>query len=505
MTRLLVLLSLLGFALAESAYVFTPQGTVRGGVNTQAQVAYFLGIPYARAERWKAPVPVERLEGVFQAMAPATACPQRRSLTTDLGGYLPPKSEDCLNLGVWMPLGSPPARGWPVMVWIHGGSFTGGSWAEPVYEGTQLASRGVVVVGINYRLGPLGWLALENLKAESPEGAVGNYGLMDQLEALRWVQRNIRAFGGDAGNVTIFGHSAGGMSVCTLMASPRARGLFHKAIVMSGGCEYVRTLEQDREFVGRWAALMGCPGADLACLRALPLERLFPTSGVVLEGLRKLEEGGFLKTPWKPHIDGVYLSKTPLQALQDGDAAGIPLIAGGTFQESWGEVVGGPGSWEEFTRRAEEAFAGKGQQFTALYRSLYDWPNEAWGYFQTDRYLLCPSLEAARAQALYAPTYAYLQTFQSPFLSVLGSFHGIDMPLLFGTHNSWPALMLFFTQEALEKGQLYSEELQRAWVSFARTGSPGPSWQDYGQGLFRFGDWSQMIPNEYARRCGLFR
>jgi len=505
MPRSLALLLLLGFALAQSAYVFTPQGTLRGGVNTGAQVAYFLGIPYAQAERWKAPVPIGRLEGVFQATAPTTACPQRRSFTTDLGGYLPPKAEDCLNLGVWMPLGSPPPGGWPVMVWIHGGSFTGGSWAEPVYDATALASRGVVVVGVNYRLGPLGWLALESLRAESPEGAVGNYGLMDQLEALRWVQRNIRAFGGDAGNVTLFGHSAGGMSVCTLMASPRARGLFHKAILMSGGCEYVRTPQQDRDFVARWAELMGCFGADLACLRSLPLERLFPSSGPLLEGLRKLEEGGFLKSPWKPHIDGVYLSKVPLQALQDGDAAGIPLIAGGTFQESWSEGVGGPASWEEFARRAEEAFAGKGQQFAALYRSLYDKPNEAWAYFQTDRYLLCPSLEAARAQAPHAPTYAYLQTFQSPFLSVLGSFHGIDMPLLFGTYNTWPALLLFFTQEALEKGQRYGEALQRAWVSFARTGDPGPGWREYAEGLFRFADSSGMIANEYPPRCGLLR
>lgn len=505
MPRLLALLTLLGLALAEGAYVFPPQGTLRGGVNAGARVAYFLGIPYARAERWKAPVPVERLEGAFQATAPTTACPQRRSLTTDLGGYLPPKSEDCLNLGVWMPLGSPPPGGWPVMVWIHGGSFTGGSWAEPVYDGTSLASRGVVVVSINYRLGPLGWLALESLKAESPEGAVGNYGLMDQVEALRWVQRNIRAFGGDAGNVTVFGQSAGGMSVCTLMASPKARGLFHKAVIMSGGCEYVRTHEQDREFVAKWAELMGCPGADPACLRAVPLERLFPTSGPVLDALRKLEEGGFMKSPWKPHVDGVYLTKTPLQALQDGDAGGIPLIAGATLQESWAEVGGGPGSWEEFAKRVEEVFTGKGQPFAEAYRPLYPRPNEAWGYFQTDRYLLCPSLEAARAQAPHAPTYAYLQTFQSPYLGNLGSFHGIDMPLLFGTHTAWPSLVLFFTLEALQKGQRYTEELQRAWVSFARTGTPGPEWRSYEQGLYRFADSSGMVANEYPPRCGLFR
>jgi para-nitrobenzyl esterase len=499
-----VLLLGMGLALAN-AYVFPPVGAIRGGVNAQAGVAYFLGIPYASAERWKPPVPIGRFDQVLEATRPTTACPQRGVFTVNYGGYLPPKSEDCLNLAVWMPTRARPAGGWPVIVWIHGGSFAGGSWAEPIYDGTRLAAGGAVVVSINYRLGALGFLALPALKAESSDGSVGNYGLLDQIEALRWVKQNVAAFGGDPANVSLMGQSAGGMAVCTLLAAPGARGLFHKAAVMSGGCEYVRTLEQDAQFLRSWGVLMGCPDLSLPCLRSLPAERFFPTGGEARRQLEALElqAGGFGQLPWKPHVDGVVLSKKPLQALRDGDARNIPLLAGATFQESWDEVGDGPTSWAAFEQQVNEALPGKGAQLAQIYREVTPKPQEAWAYVVTDRVLVCPSLEAAWAQAPFAPSYTYLQTFVTPLWPGLGSFHGIDVPLLFGTQTTWPSLALFFTLGAQEKSERYGQELRQRWLQFAQGGYPG--WPEVKPNqLFVFADQASTQPSPYARRCAAF-
>jgi len=394
------------------------------------------------------------------------------------------------------------------MVFIHGGSYTGGGWAEPLYDGTALAAQGVVLVGFNYRLGPLGWLALPALQRESPQGSTGNYGLLDMLLALRWVQRNIQAFGGNPDNVTLFGHSAGGMAVCTLMAVSQARGLFHKAIVQSGGCGYVRTLEEGFEAGRRWAAQMGCGPDNLACLRSLPLERIFPPEDRSIGALlRRVEAGEFAQAPWKPHLDGVVLAKPPLQALREGAASEIPLIAGATAQEAWGERFVGPSSWEGFAQRVEEKLPGQGRRAVELYRPRAADPAEAWAYFQTDRILLCPSLEAAEAQAPHAPTYAYLVRWASPVLEALGSFHGIELPLLFGTENTWPAQALFLTQEALEGSRRLAQALQLQWVNFAVTGAPYlQGWPEAKSGYaMAFDQQPGLIPSPYAERCGLFR
>jgi para-nitrobenzyl esterase len=507
--RLMVVLGvLLGAALGQSAFVLTPQGRFLGGINEKAQVAYFLGIPYARAERWKAPQPVMRLQGVFRATQPGHACPQRGVFTTRLGGYIPPQSEDCLNLGVWTPMAAPPAEGYPVMVWIHGGSFTGGSWAEPVYDGTSLAAQGVVLVGFNYRLGSLGWLALPALRAESPEGSTGNHGLLDMLEALRWVQRNIAAFGGNPDNVTLFGQSAGGMAVCTLLATQAARGLFRKAIIQSGGCEYVRTLEQGFQAGRQWAEQLDCNADDLVCLRQIPLERLFPPEDRSIGALlRRLEAGEFAEVPWKPHLDGVWLNKLPLRALRDGDAAGIPLIVGATAQETWGERFAGPSTWDEFVRRVEKRLPGTGSRAARLYQARHPDPTEAWAYLQTDRILLCPTLAAGEAQSDHAPSYAYLVRWVSPVLGFLGSFHGIELPLVFGTETSWPSLVLFLTLEAMDTSRPLAHQLQSQWINFATTGQPSIlGWPEIKSGYaMGFDTQSGLIPDPFAERCALFR
>ena len=207
-----------------------PAGAVQG--VQVGEVTAFKGIPYAAPptgeNRWRAPRPVEPWDGLRDAFDFGPACIQptprvRHLYSNDLGAT----SEDCLTLNIWSPAG---ARAAPVFVWIHGGALTGGSSREPMYDGRRLAERGVIVVSINYRLGALGYLAHPALSAESDRGVSGNYGLQDQIAALRWVRDNIVAFGGDADNVTIAGESAGALSVMYLMASPEARGLFHKAV-----------------------------------------------------------------------------------------------------------------------------------------------------------------------------------------------------------------------------------------------------------------------------------
>jgi para-nitrobenzyl esterase len=503
MRRLLIAMVLLGSVFGQ-ALVNSPQGVIEG-LNSGA-VNTFLGIPYAKAERWKAPKPVEHLDGVFKATKPGPACPQRGTFTVRLGGFIPAHSEDCLNLAVWRPV-APSAKGYPVVVWIHGGSYVGGSWAEPVYEGKALAAQGVVLVGINYRLGSLGWLAAPASQGEV--GSTGNFGLLDMLEALRWVQRNIQAFGGDPTNVTVMGQSAGGMATCSLLASPASRGLIHKAIIMSAGCEYVRTLEQGFKWSKEWAKQFGCDNTDLACLRKLPLSVLFPPEDRSIGALmERTNSGDFTEAPWKPHVDGVVLHKVPLQALRDGSAAGIPLIVGATSQEAWGDRPGAPADWPSFAVRAarvDKRLAGRGSEATTIYQARHANPADAWAYFQSDRILVCPTYAASAAQSAYAPTWHYMVDWASPVLLDLGSFHGIDMPLLFGTQRSWPSLIASVTREAMQSARGVTETFQRYWLEFAKRGDPGMDWLDASSGkALLLGERTGLIADPYLARCTLF-
>ncbi|WP_262422743.1 carboxylesterase family protein [Brevundimonas denitrificans] len=218
----------------DAPVVQAPAGSVRG--EALDGVAAFRGIPYAEAPtgrmRWRAPVTAAGWDGVRDASRFGPAChqPPSRPGSIYAPAETPAMSEDCLSLNVWTPENAENA---PVFVWIHGGSLTGGSGSEVMYDGARMAAEGVVVVTINYRLGVLGYLAHPDLSAESTDGVSGNYGLLDQIEALRWINRNIAAFGGDPGNVTIAGESAGALSVMYLMAAPQAHGLFHKAVAQS--------------------------------------------------------------------------------------------------------------------------------------------------------------------------------------------------------------------------------------------------------------------------------
>ena len=507
MQRLLVLLFVLSSALAQNALVLTPQGSLKGSFNPQAQVAYFLGIPYAKAERWKAPQPA-RWKGVLEATQVGSACPQRASFFGRVGGYVPPQAEDCLSLNIWAPLGTPPDGGWPVMVWIHGGSFTSGSSVEAVYDGTTLASRGAVIVTINYHLWVFISLPLPALLSEAPLKSFFNYGPLDQLEALRWVQRNIQSFGGNPQNVTLFGQSAGGMPVCTLMGSPLAKGLFQKAIIQSGGCEYVKTLGQGFKYGEGLAKLLGCDPGDLACLRALPTERFFPPDeSPLLEQIMRLVGESFAERPYKPHVDGYVLDMTPLEALRKGRAAGIPLIAGATTQETWGERLL-VGDWKTFAEKAKQYLPDRVERVVADYQRRYANPGDAWGYLVGDFVLFCPSLDAAKAQAPYAPSYAYIFDYRSEILPDLGAFHGFDVPWTFGMQGTWPIVALYLTEAALQRSIEPSGKWQAYLVRFAQDGDPKgfPRWREYSAGqVVYFGAYVGLRPDPYAERCGILR
>ena len=314
-----------GVATAQAA----PQATTAAGIATGARsdgVAVFRGLPYAAAPvgglRWRAPEPAASWTNVRAATAFGKACPQDRSLSVDQAGDPGPTSEDCLFLNVWTPRAEPDAR-LPVMVWIHGGAFVIGAGSQNLYDGTALAKRGAIVVTFNYRLGALGFFSHPALDRPEPNGPV-NFGLLDQIAALRWVQANIAAFGGDAGNVTIFGESAGAQSVLALFASPLARGLFQRGIAQSayGIPSHTRAKAQAAGVGIANAVGLGGAVATLEQLRAIPADRF-----------AELAKGKLSLSPNLVVGDAV-LPEAILTAFQRGREAKLPLIVGSNSDEA---------------------------------------------------------------------------------------------------------------------------------------------------------------------------
>lgn len=337
MKRVLGMLTGLALALAGAAYAQTPEkplplvrakidsGVIVGVVHENANV--FRAIPYAAPPvgplRWRPPQPVQPWAGPRLTAYPGPSCPQRMRPdgTPNDGGANGPTSEDCLQLNVFAPKSAKHA---PVMVWIHGGGFnTGAGW---IYDGQNFARDGVILVTINYRLGALGYFAPPAIvKAAAPGEAVGDYGQMDQIAALKWVQRNIAAFGGDPKNVTVFGESAGGIATLALLATPAARGLYQKAIVESGLGWFrpVTLADKEKENAAELARIGVPETATAEDLRALPVEKLVA-----------------IDADYEPFIDGKLMTETATQALADGRFADVPLIIGSNSGE---DSLLGPG------------------------------------------------------------------------------------------------------------------------------------------------------------------
>lgn len=461
--------------------VQAPAGTLRG--ETLDGVDAYRGIPFALPptgwRRWRAPEPAARWQGVRDATAFGPAChqPTARGTSIYAAAEAPRMSEDCLFLNVWTPTG---ARDAPVFVWIHGGALTTGSSSEAMYDGARMAaSQGVVVVSINYRVGVLGYLAHPELSAESRRSISGNYGLLDQIAALEWIQANIAAFGGDPDRVTIAGESAGALSVMYLMASPRARGLFDRAIAQSAYMLSTPELRSSRhgdpsaEAVGLW--LQSRLGRqNLADLRAMDAQEL--TTASLATGY----------APWGT-IDGEILPEQLVTVFDRGEQAPVPLMAGfnaGEIRSLRVLAPPVPADAATYEQAIRERYGDLADAFLRLYpsddlaESVLATPRDALYGWTAERL-------ARRQTRLGQPAYIYYFDHGYPAADEadLHAFHAAEIPYVFGNADRTPPRWPVPPDTAAEKG--LSEAMMAYWASFARDGAPTaagqPDWPAYGQ------------------------
>ncbi|HZZ58275.1 MAG TPA: carboxylesterase family protein [Opitutaceae bacterium] len=447
----------------------------------EGPVRAFLGIPYAAPPvgdlRWKPPMPVEPWGGI----RPAThfgARPMQPILWQDMVFRDPGCSEDCLTLNVWSPA-DPTAQKLPVMVWIYGGGYRAGGSSEQRQDGSLLARRGVVVVSMNYRLGVFGFLALSDLARESPHHAAGNYGLLDQLAALRWVHDNIAAFGGDPGNVTIFGESAGAYSVSYLMASPLAHGLFQRAIGESGGRIYrepppQRPLDQiENEDQAYLSAHLGGPHT-LAQLRAIPAQSLLDSAGAG-PGV-----SGFV-----PDVDGYFLPELASTLFAEHRQNDVPLLAGWNRDESAVALPPVPPPIESLKRLGRQYFGSDLAEFLRYYPDAT--PAQAarsGAEFENDQFIVFATWAWMEAQHRTGTSPIFRYRFdQAPPADFSGNtkrgaFHSSEIVYVFGQFAAIPQVP--WTPE----DRAVSELMQSYWTNFARFGDPNgaglPLWPRYG-------------------------
>ncbi len=423
------------------------QGIVRG--TSSDGIERYLGIPYAAPPtgtlRWKAPQPADGWQGVRDAGSFGPICAQSRA--PDVAG--PAMSEDCLTLNIWASAGREEAL--PVMVWIHGGGYQFGSGSRPTFDGTAFAEKGIVLVTINYRLGALGFMAHPELTAEAPYGSSGNYGILDQIAALRWVQQNIAAFGGDPGNVTIFGESAGAGAVNILQASPLAEGLFHKAIG-----ESTSQMDPDGGLIGRQdlnsAGEYGLAFADklgaesIAEMRALPLEDI-------------LSAFTFF---WPTERDGYVLPDLVYNIFAEGRQNDVPTLVGSN-------------SYEGSTIRME--WVRPDEQERAEFDGFYEGAEDKLAQSATDA-VQWQMRSWAELQSRTGEEDAWLYWFDKawPGKREQGAFHGGEMVYVFQTLESED-------QPWTDEDRRLSELMASYWANFARQGDPNrpglPRWPAY--------------------------
>jgi len=455
------------------------EGEERGGLHV------FRGIPYAAppvgAKRWRAPDKVEPWSGVRNCVAFGACAPQNKIPLEALSAFFisEAQSEDCLFLNVWTP-GLDGARR-PVMVWIHGGAFTIGSGAQSLYDGSTLAKRGdVVIVTINYRLGPLGFIRLSEL-TNGRIPSTGNEGMLDQARALEWVRENIAAFGGDPDNVTIFGESAGGMSVGTLLGMPGARGLFHKAIPQSGACNTANTLEQHVRVAEVLLEYAGVKRGDADALLALSPEQLLALSARLSPGPGVPGDPSIPGMPMQPVVDGAVVPRRSIDSVAAGNAAGVPVLVGATAEE-W-KLFGAMDPTlltmtdEQLAARFEKRLGAATKPILDAYRkarSARGEPAAARDVFnavETDRIFRIPAIVLAETQAKHEPrVYQYLFDWPSPlFGGMLGACHAVELGFVFGTYAA-PGVADF--SGSGPAADALAEQTMDAWLAFARSGDP---------------------------------
>ena len=472
--------------------VETSHGVVQGSLEADS-VRVFKGIPFAAPPvgdlRWSPPQPAESWEGVRDATKFGADCMQPSG---GIGSGSGPKSEDCLYLNVWTVERDEPQ---PVMVWIHGGGFSFGSGSNDGYDGTEFAKSGVVLVTVNYRLGFAGFFAHPGLSAESEEGVSGNQGIYDQLAALTWVQENIAAFGGDPNNVTIFGESAGSMSVCYLVATPLSKGLFQKAIGQSGGCFNKHPtlddpLENPEQTQGELAGGGHAAGEVIAKALGATGE-----GADAIDELRQMDWGeiveahqqGGVSLSWRSiYVDG-YMFPDQMGNLLGGDGGNpVPVLVGSNTDEGTWLYVGIPErSMEDWKTSVRENTETDAEKFIELYMEdakkstrtasqqmisdvVFAWEMRKWAQLITQRGMN-----------------AYMYVFShAPFFPgagpdrPMGAFHAGEIAFVFNNRSE---------QTWNEDDHKVADLLHAYWVNFAKTGSPNgeglPAWPVYDSDL----------------------
>ena len=488
-------------------------GLVSGA--TVGDIHVYKGIPFAAPPvgdlRWKPPQPAASWQGVKECTEFGPA--PMGYFSASFPAHAKTTSEDCLYLNVWTPAETSGDR-LPVMVWIYGGAFRFGEGSNPQYNGENLASHGVVMVTFNYRLGPIGFLAHPLLSKESEHNSSGNYGLLDQIAALQWVQENIAAFGGDPDRVTIFGQSAGATSIIWLMASPLAKGLFQRAIAQSlyEGATFSHLREnkygnEPKEKMGeKLAKDLGCDNASdtIACMRAKSAEEVLekgaPPADVSAPGYR-----------YEPCVDGWVVSDLPFNIFQAGKQNDVPLLLGSTADE-WAlfQLLARP-TLDSYQTYVKSTFGDKAQQILTMYPASNDTEAKASGEQLVTLYTFtCPAKAYASAMN-NVKSKAYLYQFNRvpPGAKALGAFHLLDIGYVFGKFIPFLS-PLKADAYYNDTDKALSDAMMSYWTCFAATGDPNQegltAWPAYDAKDGKYLDLSDKIEVKsdlYPEACDL--
>jgi para-nitrobenzyl esterase len=495
----LILLCATGTAAAAAPTTVVDSGRLEGRLLPSGVQAY-LGIPYAAAPvrelRWREPQPAARWEGVYHADRTGPECIQllRRK---DINHYFGEEatSEDCLYMNVWAPPKAGPGAALPVVVFIHGGGFTVGSSGMALYGGANVAARGAVYVNFNYRLGILGYMAHPELTAESAHHASGNYGFLDQVAALRWVQRNIARFGGDPSRVTIAGQSAGGASVVALLASPLARGLFQRAFIQSGAAisNPAPTLAESEQTGIEVQKAVGAK--SLAEMRQLPADRVFVVQ-------RDFQFGDSGSVTVRPNVDGYFLPDSTANIYAAGRQNDVPTIAGFTADDISPSPLRLARTLADYQERAHQVYGDNAQRFLGLYPAASDAEAAAMGRLSARHAMMekgARKLAQAHTASGKAPFWMYvfsrahpLNPAAKPYDAPQGAYHTSDVPYWFQTQD---ALNLFRpTRIWGSEDRALSARMMDSLLAFARSGNPAtaatpwPAWRPGDEQYVDFGD-----------------